>query len=259
MKYQDRIIVYIDLLGFKNHIDETFTNGIDNETKIASIIKVIEHLKSIGIYQDNVVVSSYFSDTLVISFEELEKEQITFIIYSIGQLLIGLIGAGFICKGYMTSGKLIHTKEYIFGPALIRAYKAEEETVFYPRVVVDEELIEKGLCKSGNLTITKDYLLSYLQYDLDGLLYIDYFEKIQSSMSLDELIRHCNQLRLSIEQGLIDSRGSLNILAKYGWMRDKFNKMIKTFTSEEYLRLHINEDEELVKQLEKQKQIKNQL
>lgn len=44
---------------------------------------------------------------------------------------------GIFCRGAITSGKLYHTKEMIFGQALIDAYHMEQELAVYPRIIIN--------------------------------------------------------------------------------------------------------------------------
>jgi hypothetical protein len=46
IKYQDRIVCFLDILGFKNHIDRTITqNGKDNPDKVGNIINAINAIR----------------------------------------------------------------------------------------------------------------------------------------------------------------------------------------------------------------------
>ena len=52
-----------------------------------------------------------------------------------------LISNDILCRGAVTYGKLIHTKEMIFGPALVQAYETESKAALYPRIILSEDLI----------------------------------------------------------------------------------------------------------------------
>ena len=55
--------------------------------------------------------------------------------------IIDLAIKGFIVRGAITLGKLIHTNKYLVGPAMIHAYELESKVAKYPRVLVDAKLI----------------------------------------------------------------------------------------------------------------------
>ena len=73
MNYEYRICCFIDILGFKSHIDSTVDDsGNDVEDKIKSIKQIIDIANKILIEYDSGISKSkmvtQFSDSIVISF-----------------------------------------------------------------------------------------------------------------------------------------------------------------------------------------------
>ena len=72
MRYDDRIVCFIDILGFASLIDGTHDNGVDREDEIDRIARVLNHIRvALDIDDDQVSASkvvTQFSDSIVISF-----------------------------------------------------------------------------------------------------------------------------------------------------------------------------------------------
>jgi hypothetical protein len=52
-------------------------------------------------------------------------------------------GLGFLVRGGITIGDIVHDEEVVFGPALNRAYHLEHDIAKYPRIVVDPEVVDE--------------------------------------------------------------------------------------------------------------------
>lgn len=50
-------------------------------------------------------------------------------------------GGGFLIRGGISVGKIIHTRNAVFGPALNRAYEIESTMAIFPRIVIDENVL----------------------------------------------------------------------------------------------------------------------
>ncbi|MCK5296247.1 MAG: hypothetical protein KAJ75_05100 [Alphaproteobacteria bacterium] len=94
-----------------------------------------------------------------------------------------LIQHGFVIRGAVTKGKILHNQKMIFGPALVAAYKLENFDAKYPRIIVSDDIIEVATkAHSCNHTSRheQEYIEKMLRIDDDGLHYIDYFNEVKS-------------------------------------------------------------------------------
>ncbi len=175
-----------------------------------------------------------FSDSLLISFPITSDGELWNTLADLQLLIINLVNRNMLCRGAITIGKLYHDK-YVFGPALIEAYKLESKVAYYPRVILGEKVIEAG--KNAHYFIhtpeeEEDYIKSLLDQDEDGLYFIDYFY-IGEKTLIDpkNFPIYLDTLRKTIINGLkIKER---DIRVKYLWMASKFNKTI------DYIRANI--------------------
>ena len=136
---------FIDILGFKNHINQTINdNGEDNIEKIIKIKSILELSKNItddlGFCKSKVI--TYFSDSIVLSYKYDEPSQLFYTLLDLLYVSFELANKGFLTRGGVSIGKLIHTQDFIFGPALNEAYEIESKKANFPRIIVDEKVMK---------------------------------------------------------------------------------------------------------------------
>ncbi|MPZ37544.1 MAG: hypothetical protein GEU95_05680 [Rhizobiales bacterium] len=83
--------------------------------------------------------ASTFSDNVVISTPTEERYQ--HFLQVLGMIQLSSACGGFLLRGGITIGDIVHDGEAVFGPALIRAYDLERLHAQYPRVILDPEAI----------------------------------------------------------------------------------------------------------------------
>lgn len=162
MKYEQRVVAVIDILGFKALLDGTLDKkGNDNEEAINAVISAYEAIREIwhldegpGFFNPKSAETkkvSIFSDCLVVSFEIKQPSEVFFTLLEIKWLIMRLLARKILCRGAISLGKFIHTDNYLFGPALVEAYLLESKAAMYPRVILDTNVIEAGAKNRGDL------------------------------------------------------------------------------------------------------------
>lgn len=246
MNYEDRIVVFIDILGFKELLNETVEK--DGNDNINAIDKLVDAYKAIRDVWDldaedkttfikktakNSKVITTFSDSVVISFSVTEKSEIFYTLLEIKWMVMRLLQRNILCRGAMAYGKLIHTDIMLFGPALVEAYILESKAANYPRIILDRSIIDlagqfPSLHHSPNQEI--EYVEALLERDLDGMYYIDYFTKAQDELDDPQydFPGYIEMLGNKIRAGMNASKHSskADIRVKYIWMKEKYNAMV---------------------------------
>lgn len=222
MKYEDRIVMFLDILSFKNEIFKT----ISNEKEIKKIHDVLNIVKFHDFDKKREVTQ--FSDSIVVSFRYDNQNQLLYLLDELYSRIISLFEMKIILRGAISCGKLIHTKEHIFGPAFIKAYEMETKCAIYPRIIIDDESFKistktTNFYKDGRSE--KDALLNYLSKDEDDLLYLDYFKCSHHMLTNEEEVYNYAKHLNEIIQENINLKDS-TIKIKYGWMKNKFNNMV---------------------------------
>lgn len=267
MNYQERIVLFIDILGFKDLLNDTvdkegneIQSGIDKVTEAYDSIRDVWDLDKVDSKHKFLKRTSkqtkritIFSDCIVISFSAKEKSEIFYTLLEVKWMILRLIYKGILCRGAITYGKLVHTDKFLFGPALVEAYILESKAANYPRVILDRSIIElAGEARVDNHTPEEEmeYVESLLEKDLDGMYYIDYFAKAQDELD-DPQYDFPNYIQLlgnKIRSGMNSSKhpNKADIRVKYIWMKEKYNRMVEMSKEKTFLNaLKDNGEDEL--------------
>ncbi|HEX2787565.1 MAG TPA: hypothetical protein VHP32_06630 [Ignavibacteria bacterium] len=244
--YQDSIIIFLDILGFQDLINESYSNkpkrGINK--KIADIYDGIMTIRTIlKIDEQEVIGTKYFvsnfSDCVVIAFPFDKPNVLLDTLIRIQELLLNLSHKEIIVRGGITRGLIYSNRDFqiVFGPGLVEAYQLESKAAHYPRVILDNEIVK--ICKMHTNAIYENevekYLKNLLEQDTDGMFYIDYFKPLIEGLEAQnyDYANGLNNLRTIIVKGL--KKMSPGIRIKYLWMKKKYNDTLKTIKKEEFL------------------------
>jgi hypothetical protein len=254
LENEDRVTVFIDILGFKEMLADTIgSKGEAKQDKINEIVGAYRAIRDVwdldsdeGKFGDGISLNSKrittFSDCLVISFKTTEKDEIMFTLLEIKWMIMRLVDRGILCRGAITHGKLIHTQEMLFGPALAEAYILESKAAMYPRVILHADIIR--IAKENSRNSSKydnqdDDLVSLLEKDSDGMYYIDYFAKAQEELDDPQydFPTYIQKLGDKIRKGLMGSSSifKADIKVKYRWMKERYNKLIDQAQNKKFL------------------------
>lgn len=228
-EYEDRIVVFIDILGFSSMVkitdnDNSKSTGKKNEaittlvnlTEALNFIKEeVKILKSLNL---PTIRLTQFSDSLVISSKEKSNE-ILFIFNFLKLLQVQLLSKyEILIRGGVVKGKVIHDEQILVGPAMVDAYNLESKCANSPRIVIMpsvRNIYDNERKKSG---IEKNY--SVLKQDYDGMFYIDYFNNLEPKFVESE-IEYINKIGNIINMNL--KRRDVTIKVKYYWMKSKLD------------------------------------
>lgn len=234
LAYEDRAVLFLDFLGFKEVINATSTD----QERIADVIGAINILRRIGEQQAFFKSQrmTQFSDCVVVSYRCDERSAAFDLVSEIGFALATLVERGFLVRGGVAVGKLIHTDHYLFGPAMNEAYELESKCAIYPRVLISKRLLE--VAKSAPAAHhhgheEQGYVADYLCKDTDGQHYIDYvsWNAVVSVMGGDDDMYgdYLEKLSRILRRGLAVKAPDVRL--KYGWLYEKYAAAVRFITS----------------------------
>lgn len=213
LQSEDRIIAFIDILGFKELVENAEKNNDYN--KLSSLInestKLFDDLKSSSEFQ-----FTQISDSFVLSCKSFDiNDSMVFMIH-LQELIDIFLKEGILLRGGVTVGKIVHTKKLLMGTGFNKAYQLENKEAIYPRVIIDRELLDYWeTCLYDHnieniLEVSKDY---------DGFYYMDYIERRNLPPKLNVILDKAYEL--------IDSNvRSLN--EKGLWLMKKLKPYLKS-------------------------------
>jgi hypothetical protein len=231
--YEQRYCLFFDVLGFKNKVRIHDPKGIHD---VLQEIRTSHNYRET--YGENLFSSrkvTQFSDNLVVSYLKGDFVGWMSIISDVFYLQLSLIKHGFLIRGSVTVGELFHNDQFCFGPALIEAAELEKSAL-YPRVILTDEFAPLHLVHNStakfDLTDGRN-INNMVTMDLDGMLYIDYFNVIAEDFDtgLDGLFQYLSNLKSSIVELGVAAKNNTDLKLKYAWMRRKYGDMMTSIWS----------------------------
>lgn len=238
MTYENRVVCFIDILGFSSMVSKTInSDNTYNDEQISHIYKALEYIRdTLDIDKRNQgAVVTQFSDSIVISFSTDEESQVFHTLLDIQHVLIRLIYLGILCRGGVAIGAVLHNDKYLFGPAMVDAYTLESKAANYPRVILSEEIIKlAGQSKSQSHTEEQEikYVKSLLQKDSDGMYFIDYIGKsAQQELDDPELDypAYLDKIANMLAAGFSSKRPDIQV--KYSWLKERYKSVVDPIKS----------------------------
>jgi hypothetical protein len=238
VQYERCLIVYIDILGFKEKIDTKSANHISRCIRvIAEAIEPYRFKSTLPkLPRENFV---NFSDLCVLWFPLEDPKKLP----PIGWLnshILNLVHAQswllfdeeLLIRGGVTIGPLAKSYGQIFGPGLIRAYDLESRHAKYPRILVDGCVLEEfhhnpGLCVNDPET-DAGYMKDMLRKDTDGRLFVDFLRVMEYELDDPLAYPGCmSKLGVFIEKRLDEFADVPSVREKYEWLREYRAKTLK--------------------------------
>jgi len=154
LQYEDRIVAFLDVLGWRSAVERSERDDELARQLGMALHAILDQTKEIGWRQvqreihagkinapvDVDIKTTQFSDSVVVSLSATQKEQMQpALVSSLFSVVTRLLELGFVVRGGIAAGKVIHNREMIYGPALNAAYDLEQTAIF-PRIIVDERL-----------------------------------------------------------------------------------------------------------------------
>ena len=240
MKYTNKLLLYIDILGFRDYISESVTNNdlLKNlfsaiEKKPSKIQPEQYILLDIGDLSQAEVEISHFSDTVVLTTEDSYRGLLYLLMYSI-KVYYRLIKLNLYFRGSIVSGQIIHTKDNILGHSLIKAYDLERDIANYPRVIIDESalhVIDKETKERQR------FINQFIRNDhTDNQKYVHVlFAYGQMKFEVNQCNELFRNINYNIEKAkmIVDSKLSRSIISKYIW----FSNYMSDVTGKQNLKL----------------------
>ncbi len=234
MTYEMRVVVFIDILGFKEEIKSTVKDGVPDETRIRNIEHTLfkigsrftpraEWERALGGHDaPSSSAATQFSDSIVASIGmDDPAEAFEYIIqslYFISRILIN--DAGLTCSGGVSLGYARHNSFALFGPAVIEAYQLESEVAKYPRIVLHPDVFSKlEAVKERILDLSGLKIEDIISLDHDGVHYINYFKNLPILKDETDWNNYQAKLQKVVSDGL--QKTDPGVIAKYMWMRSK--------------------------------------
>ncbi|BAF72450.1 hypothetical protein [Sulfurovum sp. NBC37-1] len=252
--YSERLTFFIDILGFKDIIEESTTNPKLVESLFEALTSVtsenlklnacgnINHekipeeekdkvLEIMKIYSDTLVKkfdikATQFSDCLVFSVP-VENEIACFTIFeAVAKLMIALhTNFNLLLRGGIAMGQICHIESGpLFGPALVEAYELESKEATYPMILLSNN-VAKGILR----TQMHEFMLSLFQ-EKENKLYMSlatayYYLIYHSTVFNKKQLKKDFFISKDIISKQIDAVDNQRVKEKYKWLYSEMEDM----------------------------------
>lgn len=163
------IVAYLDILGATNRIRENKAAQDASLNLLCNLYKQIQYLASEnGIKKFKDIKFKVFSDNIIIAKKVNDdiNNDVLSLLSCVSNFLCSSVGdsVGWLVRGGVTIGDFYIDDMVVWGSALVRAYELEDKIAVYPRVILDDNVLE---------IITK-IDADYVRRDTDGQCFLNY-------------------------------------------------------------------------------------
>ena len=242
--YERRVVIFYDVLGWRSRITEA-GNRVEELGNLRRLI--LRHTRSLPLRPIHGLRFSTFSDNIVITQKASEETPRLFMQMAFLQVAAAM--QGFLLRGGITVGEIIHDDECVFGPGLNRAYELENKVAVYPRFVLDPNVVsEFGFIE--DLAVVEDDVLfldpfrsGFIAYMKEQHVFLDKQTAIDAGLPAPEnsLPKYGNEQILGV---ILDKlkpqiRGPLGDRewAKIAWLYDRIAAQLGVPPASSYPRL----------------------
>lgn len=259
MDYKNCLVSFFDILGFReiiNNKDPDFISevlcNLRKHAKPDDFLQSTYEIDSIA-FSDNIVRSVHIESNANI---ERPNGLLWFELFQLAWLQSQLIFEyGVFLRGAITVGQLCIQDEIVFGPGLVRAYELESKESIYPRILIDDELLDlfretHPLLGAAHHELEDDqaYINEYAITDSDGKRFINYLSI--SHITLDDnfievfsvLDRHYKRVVEAATNNLENER----VLEKYRWTANYHNRVVESYPDQAFEAVEVSKKEYLL-------------
>jgi hypothetical protein len=240
LRYESRVVALLDVLGWSQAIAASVDSleitqrlgiamqGLGAHVKMNTWQR--EHGGPGGWPGDPMI--THFSDSLLISFAA-DHHAKSSLEMTLSAVIDGMLFNGFVVRGAVCCGQLIHRDFLAYGPALITAYELEKDVAKVPRIILDPSIAE-AWGQGVRIENRDGSLIGYHKVwrrDDDGWFFFDYLsdrfkmpgtESEEPNRTFQVFMGKWRQLIL---QRLEENAERPPVRAKYVWLAHYFNKI----------------------------------
>lgn len=169
--------------------------------------------------------STGFSDNIVIS-SSAEWGGFGSLMNSICEYSLKLLERGYLVRGGLTVGKLLHDDSTLMGPALIEAHVIESQQARFPRVLLSSSALEAIETCDDRRQRGEPSLRSFFFRNRDGSCHLNYlcYDAIRGDYSKWESTMEA--VRPLIERQIVEQDATTPGLGKWKWLAQYFNDCV---------------------------------
>lgn len=168
--YQDRLIAFVDVLGFANLVCRS-ADEADARAKVGKLTATNQLFDAFFTKLMDRAETAFFSDSFVVS---VGPDEVFYLVREVGYLCRYLLLLGLPCRGGISGGPLHHQGKVVVGPAMVQAYQLECDRAKFPRVILDDAAMACWRAEFKDPSAHAD-CEALVKIDAAGVGYLDLF------------------------------------------------------------------------------------
>lgn len=224
---RESVIAFIDIMGFSEGVEKN---------KSDELLKILEHLSLFSsnafeekvdfdkgeLFKLNPAIST-FSDSIIISFP-IDTNipsgighalALTLIANTISYFFHYCLVQGYLLRGAISSGLLIHENGIVIGSPYIEAVNSEKSIAVFPRIIICSTLLNM----LPNSEITRQ-----LSRDRDGIYFLDWWKVLIFRYCIgDKRVTELEEVISRIEGEVKITISNQKYFSKWCWMANYIN------------------------------------
>lgn len=228
MKNKERIVAFIDVLGFKQRVISRWIDDPSSQAAITEFLKTVSyHCDTVGSRDSGFRIFAFSDSIAVVSTYQNVSRLIEFI----RALLVKTAPLGFFWRGAIEMGLHEEIGNTFIGPAMGIAAHKETSTSIYPRIILSSKVID-ALKKVDS--DTEEVILR----DVDGSYFIDMFCRparwSNSDLHHKYLCRIKTVLSNQLEEAGLQEE---NVKQKIQWIISQFNNTVDKYEYDDNIKI----------------------
>ncbi len=232
LKYQYRIVAFLDVLGFESMLyefeNEALENKKEDDTRLVSqkATDFVNVFKDVTNLMDDFDCNYYlFSDNICLTVDpHHNKSLIVDILFTISNLFRKFSQMGYFLRGGIDYGLMLDEKSIAMGVPLANAYIMESKKAIFPRVIMSDRFIE--FIDDISFDETNQFNIENFISKNSEIKYVNLFYNV---IKTDDKITFFEQYKKVIEDQLFVNKEKENIFIKYTWIAKEYNEFLDNY------------------------------
>lgn len=233
--YENRLVAFLDILGWGKAINRSIADPKVTQQLGITLQGLLTHVDFIEKMRDmnrpqpteGDPQITHFSDNVVLSVTA-DQSGLSMFEFHLRAIVIGIMHSGYLVRGGVAAGKLIHRNNLVYGPALLRAYELEQKAKM-PRILLDDPLaigMGEGMPVIDKEGSTIGNVSSWMTDKMDGEKFFNFLVSMPVFPGNNPFKGWLQYIREMLEKRLKDYAACPKIHQKYVWVAERFNEVL---------------------------------
>lgn len=183
LNYEEKIVTFLDILGFKSHLrnDENLRPLVEAFIQIKKELSDLNNLNNLS--------SKILSDSIIISSDSSSKQEVLDHLKYVSTLQIKMMSSDIFLRGATTIGGHYEDGDVLISPALSEAYEYESQHSVYPRVLITDNLLNKltTFAKGTGMLVSQNEFKDFFRTDFDGFTMLNFLNVFVKNFHGDQI------------------------------------------------------------------------